>query len=609
MPRSSCSSLKMFTQRRRRGHPFAHREAQAVRLSGAVVRVLARGSPPSPSANGVRCSAANTSSCGGYTVVRARSAATNCWSSAQYGLANSARSTGFQSVRSARLVRSRRTVADERTGLGRTGVRSVTPRAVGCAPWPERRRTYRCQECGAHEPKWAGRCSACEAWGSLVEEAGRRRAARQPRSVPPARCRCPIAEVDAAAWAPARHPRRRARPRAPGRAGARARSPCSAASPASASPPCCSRRWPGLAKAGQRCLYVTAEESAQQVRLRAERLGALPPHLWLVSDTALPHVLAHIDAGGARRRRHRLDPDGVRPGPQLGARLGGAGARVRPSLGAGVEGPRDELGARRPRHQGGLAGRSTRARAPGRHRPVVRGRAAPRAAPAPRREAPLRRHRRARALRDDRRAGSRACPTRRRCSSPIAGRARPARWSRPCSTGTARCSSRCRRSSRASTLPAPRRSAQGLDSGRLALVVAVLQQHVRPALREARRAHRRGRRRDARSSRAPTSRWRSALASAHQGVPVPARRRGVRRGGSRRRAAPGPPDAAPAGGGGRASGSGARWCRRARRSSSPTSTCSACARSRRPCGSSAPTTCATAGVVLTVLGRHTTDDR
>jgi DNA repair protein RadA/Sms len=52
----------------------------------------------------------------------------------------------------------------------------------------------------------------------------------------------------------------------------------------------------GLAKAGLRCLYVTAEESAPQVRLRAERLGALPPHLWLVSDTALPHVLAHIDA-------------------------------------------------------------------------------------------------------------------------------------------------------------------------------------------------------------------------------------------------------------------------------------------------------------------------
>jgi DNA repair protein RadA/Sms len=54
----------------------------------------------------------------------------------------------------------------------------------------------------------------------------------------------------------------------------------------------------GLARAGTRCLVVTAEESAQQVRLRAERLGALPPHLWLVAETELPHVLAHLAAVG-----------------------------------------------------------------------------------------------------------------------------------------------------------------------------------------------------------------------------------------------------------------------------------------------------------------------
>ena len=76
----------------------------------------------------------------------------------------------------------------------------------------------------------------------------------------------------------------------------------------------------GLAKAGQRCLYVTAEESAQQVRLRAERLGALPPHLWLVSDTALPARARPHRGGRARRRGHRLDPDRVRSRPELGAR-------------------------------------------------------------------------------------------------------------------------------------------------------------------------------------------------------------------------------------------------------------------------------------------------
>jgi DNA repair protein RadA/Sms len=40
---------------------------------------------------------------------------------------------------------------------------------------------------------------------------------------------------------------------------------------------------------------VSAEESAQQIRVRAERLGSLAPSLWLVADTALPHILAHLD--------------------------------------------------------------------------------------------------------------------------------------------------------------------------------------------------------------------------------------------------------------------------------------------------------------------------
>jgi len=50
-----------------------------------------------------------------------------------------------------------------------------------------------------------------------------------------------------------------------------------------------------MASAGRRCLLVTAEESAQQVRARAERLGAVEPELYLLSETALPHIVAAID--------------------------------------------------------------------------------------------------------------------------------------------------------------------------------------------------------------------------------------------------------------------------------------------------------------------------
>jgi DNA repair protein RadA/Sms len=50
-----------------------------------------------------------------------------------------------------------------------------------------------------------------------------------------------------------------------------------------------------LAASGATCLLVSAEESAQQVRLRAERLGALPPGLLLLPETSLPYILAAID--------------------------------------------------------------------------------------------------------------------------------------------------------------------------------------------------------------------------------------------------------------------------------------------------------------------------
>jgi DNA repair protein RadA/Sms len=49
-----------------------------------------------------------------------------------------------------------------------------------------------------------------------------------------------------------------------------------------------------LASRGARCLLVTAEESKQQVKLRAERLGARESSLWLLSETSLPAILAAI---------------------------------------------------------------------------------------------------------------------------------------------------------------------------------------------------------------------------------------------------------------------------------------------------------------------------
>ena len=50
-----------------------------------------------------------------------------------------------------------------------------------------------------------------------------------------------------------------------------------------------------LARKGQRVLYVSAEESAAQVRMRADRLNAVVDGLWLVSETSISAVFSHCD--------------------------------------------------------------------------------------------------------------------------------------------------------------------------------------------------------------------------------------------------------------------------------------------------------------------------
>ena len=50
------------------------------------------------------------------------------------------------------------------------------------------------------------------------------------------------------------------------------------------------------ARSGRRALYVTGEESAAQVRLRAERIDAVADELYLASETDLGSVLGQVEA-------------------------------------------------------------------------------------------------------------------------------------------------------------------------------------------------------------------------------------------------------------------------------------------------------------------------
>ncbi len=151
------------------------------------------------------------------------------------------------------------------------------------------RLVYRCTECGTATPKWAGRCITCEAWNSLVEELSAPAAAALPSAPSAAAVR--VGEVDAAF----------ARPQ-PTSIGELDRVLDGGLVPGSVT---LLGGEPGIGKSTlllqllarwpQRTLYVSAEESAQQVKLRAERLSAVQPELWLLPETSLPHILAAIE--------------------------------------------------------------------------------------------------------------------------------------------------------------------------------------------------------------------------------------------------------------------------------------------------------------------------
>lgn len=144
-----------------------------------------------------------------------------------------------------------------------------------------------CTDCGTTHPKWAGQCTACGQWNTLVEEFAADRIVLPP-STATAR---PIGEIDS----------RESSPRPTG-IGELDRVLGGGVVPGAVTllggEPGIGKStlllqllasWPGKA------LYVTAEESAQQVRLRAERLDAVRPDLWLLAETALPHIAAAID--------------------------------------------------------------------------------------------------------------------------------------------------------------------------------------------------------------------------------------------------------------------------------------------------------------------------
>jgi DNA repair protein RadA/Sms len=146
---------------------------------------------------------------------------------------------------------------------------------------------FACQECGYESPKWLGRCPDCGAWGALAERTGTGATAAAV-SVPR-----PIAAVgDSAASRLATGVSELDRVLdggfVPGSV------TLLGGEPGVGKSTLLLQALGAMSARGARCLLVSAEESVAQVRLRADRLGTLAPELLVVADTSLPSIAAHV---------------------------------------------------------------------------------------------------------------------------------------------------------------------------------------------------------------------------------------------------------------------------------------------------------------------------
>lgn len=152
---------------------------------------------------------------------------------------------------------------------------------------------WACTECGWRTAKWVGRCGECQAWGTVIESGGE--PARTTTSSVPTSAAQPIGEVQVDLVA------RRSSgvsefDRVLGGGIVPGAVILLAGEPGVGKSTLLLDVAAHTAQAGTRVLYVTGEESAAQVRLRAGRIGAVRDDLLLTAEGDLGAILGHIDA-------------------------------------------------------------------------------------------------------------------------------------------------------------------------------------------------------------------------------------------------------------------------------------------------------------------------
>jgi DNA repair protein RadA/Sms len=156
-----------------------------------------------------------------------------------------------------------------------------------------RAQNFVCQSCGAASTRWAGRCDACGAWNTLVEEGAiaSARASRKGRlfvieplkgqSLEAPRLASGVAEFD----------------RVTGGGLVRGSVLLLGGDPGIGKSTLLLEVAAACARHGQRAVYISGEEAVAQVRLRAERLGLVDAAVELAAETAVEDIVATLSHG------------------------------------------------------------------------------------------------------------------------------------------------------------------------------------------------------------------------------------------------------------------------------------------------------------------------
>ena len=161
--------------------------------------------------------------------------------------------------------------------------------------------TFTCTDCGWTTPKWVGRCGECQAWDTMQEgKAGGGRGLGTVRQIKPvaivgSSAAKPITDISTervAAWSTqvGEFDRVLGGGLVPGAV------VLLSGEPGVGKSTLLLEVAANTAKSGKTVLYVSGEESVGQIRLRAERTGAMNDNLFIASETDLSTVLGQIDA-------------------------------------------------------------------------------------------------------------------------------------------------------------------------------------------------------------------------------------------------------------------------------------------------------------------------